>query len=435
MRMGTVRLTILTGTAAAVIAQGAIGTPLTAAKAGVTFTKDVAPILQRSCQNCHRPDAIGPMSLLTYEDVRPWATAIKARVSQREMPPWFIDRNVGIQSFKNDVSLSDDQIDTIVSWVSSGAPKGDMKDMPPPARFEDDDAWLIGKPDLIVKAPVHKVPAAGADWWGEIDVPTGLTEDRYIKAIQTRAGNRLVVHHAITNSVDEPGAAPDSGQYLSEYAVGKRGDIYPEGTGKLLKAGSLIRFEFHYHSIGKEATDETQLGLILYPKGYVPKRVLNVKALGRVGGGTQGEVDVLDIPGGQIVRHDGYTRLNKAAVITGFQPHMHLLGKRQCLEFIYPNGSTEMANCANWNFNWHVVYNYNDDAAPIVPAGTIIHVISYHDNTTGNRGANDPKNWAGSGHRTIDEMAFAHISWYDLTDEEYKQMIAARRGKTTSNEK
>ena len=165
-----------------------------------------------------------------------------------------------------------------------------------------------------------------------------------------------------------------------------------------------------------------------------PKRVLNVKALGRVGGGTQGEIDVLDIPGGQIVRHDGYTRLNKAAVITGFQPHMHLLGKRQCLEFIYPNGSTEMANCANWNFNWHVVYNYNDDVAPIVPAGTIIHVISYHDNTTGNRGANDPKNWAGSGHRTIDEMAFAHISWYDLTDEEYKRMIAARREKTTTHE-
>jgi len=151
-----------------------------------------------------------------------------------------------------------------------------------------------------------------------------------------------------------------------------------------------------------------------------------VKGLGRVGGGVAGEVDVLDIPAGQVVRHDGYTRLNKAARITGFQPHMHQLGKRQCLELIYPSGKTEMVSCASWDFNWHIAYNYQDDVAPIVPSGTVLHVISYHDNTAGNRAAHDPKNWAGSGNRTIDEMAFAHISWYDLTDQEYEQELAAR---------
>jgi hypothetical protein len=430
-------LTFLVGVAAFVIAPGGASAQSGAATQGaakeqVTFTKDVAPILQRSCQNCHRPGAIAPMSFLTYEDARPWASSIKSKVSRREMPPWYIDRHVGIQGFKNDPSLSDEDIHTIVAWVDNGAPRGDMANMPPPRQFQSDDAWLIGQPDLIITSPEHTVPAAGADWWGDYDVPTGLREDRYIKAVQTRAGNPKIVHHAITNAVDGPDAAPDDTEYLNEYAVGKNGDFYPEGTGKLLKAGSYIRFNFHYHPIGQESKDRTQLGIVLYPRGYVPKRVLNVKGLGRVGGGAEGEIDVLDIPGGQVVRHDGYTRLNSAAIITGFQAHMHLLGKRQCLELIYPNGNTEMATCVNWNFNWHIVYNYQDDVAPIVPAGTMLHVISYHDNTTANRGANDPKNWAGSGHRTIDEMAFAHISWFDLTDKEYEDAVAARKGKRTT---
>jgi hypothetical protein len=375
------------------------------------------------------------MSLLTYEETRPWASSIKNKVSRREMPPWFIDRHIGVQGFKGDPSLSDEEIQTLVTWVNNGAPRGDMKDMPPPVEFPDENSWLIGKPDLIVTSPAHKVPPKGSDWWGDYDVPTGLTEDRYIKAIQTRAGDRRVVHHAITNSVDSPGASPDDTEYLNEYAVGKNGDVYADGTGKLLKAGSYIRFNFHYHSIGEEITDRTQVGIVFYPKGYVPKRVQNVKGLGRVGGGAEGEIDVLDIPGGQVVRHDGYTRLNKAAVITGFQPHMHLLGKRQCLELIYPNGTAETVSCADWDFNWHIVYNYRDDVAPIAPAGTIVHVISYHDNTKANRGAHDPKNWAGSGHRTIDEMAFAHISWYDITDQEYAELSAerAKRAKKLTN--
>ena len=433
MRTARIRLALSVGAAAVVVAHGLASAQASAVSQGaverqVTFTKDVAPILQRSCQVCHRPDNMAPMSLMSYEEVRPWARSIKQRVVLREMPPWHIDRNVGIQDFKNDPSLTENEISMIVAWVDSGAQRGNPSDMPPPREFPPHGAWRIGggEPEFIVTSPEHTVPAEAADWWGDYFVPTGLTEDRYIKAIQTKAGNLQVVHHAITYAVDDPDAPPESNEYLNEYAVGKNGDIYPEGTGKLLRAGSEVRFSFHYHSIGEEAKDRTQLGFVFYPEGHVPEHVLNVKGLGRVGGGSAGEVHVLDIPPGQVVRHDGYTRLNMAAKVTGFQPHMHLLGKRQCLEFIYPNGTTEMANCANWNFNWHIVYNYEDNAVPIVPAGTILHVISYHDNSAANRGANDPKNWAGSGHRTIDEMAFAHISWYDLTEEEYSEQIAAR---------
>src|SRR2546430_17500751 len=145
-----------------------------AAQSAVTFTKDVAPIFQRSCQSCHRPGQTAPMSLLTYQDVRPWARSIKQRVVGREMPPWGIDPHVGLQSFKNDPSLREDEIQTIVKWVDAGAPIGNVADLPKPREFDDSDRWHIGKPDLIVTSPKHVVPAEAADWWGSYYVDTGI---------------------------------------------------------------------------------------------------------------------------------------------------------------------------------------------------------------------------------------------------------------------
>src|SRR5262245_38782814 len=166
----------------------------------VTFSKEVAPILQRSCVTCHRPGQSAPMSLMTYEDARPWARSMKTRVTNREMPPWHIDRNVGIQKFKEDPSLSEAEIATIVAWVDAGAPQGNKADMPPQRQFADGSEWAIGKPDLIVRFPAYTVPAAGPDVFPALSAPLGLTEDRYIKAIQTRpatAAARRVVHHTI----------------------------------------------------------------------------------------------------------------------------------------------------------------------------------------------------------------------------------------------
>src|SRR5687768_2151235 len=167
--------------------------------AQVTFSKDVAPILQRSCQKCHRPGSMAPMSLLTYEDARPWARTIKTQVTKREMPPWYIDRTVGVRKFDNDPSLSDAEISTIAQWVDGGALRGNPADMPAPVQFEDADIWHIGKPDLVVKSKAHTVPATGSDWWGDYTVDTGLTEDRYLKAVETKPGKgaKQVVHHAV----------------------------------------------------------------------------------------------------------------------------------------------------------------------------------------------------------------------------------------------
>ena len=204
--------------------------------------------------------------------------------------------------------------------------------------------------------------------------------------------------------------------------MGKGGERFPDGSGRLLKAGSKIRFELHYHPAGEEMTDAAQIAFVFYPKGYVPRHIQHTRGLGHGG--------ELDIPGGAgYVRSDGYTRFESAGVLTGFQPHMHARGKAQCLELIYPTGGTddnvEQIACARFEFGSVMVYNWADEVRPIYPAGTILHVINWHDNSA-NKNNPDPRNWVGNGNRTIDEMSFSWVNYYNLTDSAYRQMLAAR---------
>lgn len=406
----------------------------------VTFTKDIAPILQRSCQNCHRTGELAPMSLVTYEEVRPWARAIKTRTTSREMPPWHLDRHIGVQSFKDNPSLTDEEIATIARWVDTGAPRGNPADMPPPKQFASSSEWQIGQPDLVIKFPTYTVPATGPDLFGNLYAEIPLDGDRYIKAIQTRAAtsaSRKVVHHALSYTVDpetevavsgDDSQGVDGGQFLVEYASGKNAEVYPEGSGVLLQKGKRAMVSYHLHSVGEEVKAEIELGMVLYPKGYVPKYTRWSKQL------AQPTMD-LDIPGGSVARVDGYTMLHKNAKIIAFQPHMHIRGKKQCLELIYPTSGpsarTEVINCANFNYNWHLTYNYTEDAMPLVPAGTVLHTITWHDNSASNKANPDPKNWVGDGQRTIDEMGFAWIGWIELSEEEYKQELEARKAQRT----
>ena len=395
-----------------------------------TFAKDIAPILYRSCVKCHRPDQIAPMSLINYQEVRPWARSIKNKVETRAMPPWHLDRRIGIQDFKNDPSLTESEIATIVRWVDNGAPQGNPTDTPKPPEFAPADSWQIGDPDVIVQFPDYTVPTAGPDIFGNLFAEFDLSEDRYITSIQTRAvGNRSrqVVHHALSYAVEQndEGESMGGGIFLVEYASGKQAEIYPAGSGLLLPANSDARLSYHMHSIGEEVDAKVELGINFLPKGTVPDHIRYSKQLG----GSQGQViGVLDLPAGEVSRSDGYTRFNKAARITMFQPHMHMLGTYQCIEFIYPTQpvKAEVVNCAGFDYNWHMNYNYADDTAPLIPAGTILHVTSWHDNSETNRANLDPSNWVGSGQRTIDEMGFAWIGWYDMTDEEYETELAAR---------
>ncbi len=403
----------------------------------VTFTKHVAPIFQKACQSCHRPGSVAPMSLLSYTDARPWARSIKQKVTTHAMPPWYIDKTVGIQTFKDDRSLTDEEIATIAKWVDSGAPQGNPADMPPPLTFDSARyEWTLkdemGRdPDLIVAIPESfLVPGSISNWWVDLISDTALTEDRYIRAMETKPSLEgfPVVHHASTYMF--LASTPDEQESLGEYALGKTGDIHPEGTGRLMKAGTKLRFNMHYSANpNREDTyDRTSIAFWFYPSGQVPKHKLTRQSVG-------GVTDLDLGPGDNNVRTDGYTVLEHNIRLTVFQPHMHNLGKRQCLEAIYKDGRVQTLNCVDWDFGWHIAYNYTDATQPLLPKGTILHVISWHDNSKANRWAADPRNWVGWGNRSTDEMSFAHISWYTLTDEEFAQHLKARlAGTATTNQ-
>jgi hypothetical protein len=401
------------------------------AETPVTFAKDIAPIFERACQSCHRPGAIAPMSLLTYKDARPWARSIKAKVVKRQMPPWHIDRNVGISQFKDDPSLSDAEIATISAWVDQGAPEGDPADMPAPRQFSDLDKWHMGKPDVVISMPKpYTLKAKGGDEYYDVEVDPGFTEDVYVAALETKPDMGFkVVHHCTTNLIEDPEDDP-VGLFLNEYAVGKNADIFPANSGRLIKAGSKIHFNLHLYPDGEETPVQVSLGLKLYPKGSVPKYVAFTQHMG--------DVADLDLPAGQITRNDGYFRLQRPAVITAYQPHFHLRGKAQCIEAIYPDvrpdsarpgpAKTETLSCvSDYQFGWSITYNYADAVSPILPPGTIIHVTTWHDNSDNNPHNPNPKNWVGSGQRTIDEMSFAWVSLFYIDDADYQQRVAARK--------
>ena len=396
----------------------------------VTFTKDIAPILQRSCQNCHRPSSVAPMSLITYEEVRPWARSIKQRTGLRDlrgaMPPWFIERDVGIQDFKDDISLSDDEVATIAVWVDNGAPRGNPADMPPPLAFTAADEWDFGEPDLIVDAPPVTLGAEAPDWWGALaPVASGLTEDRYVQALQMKEvsdvtgglGGRFLIHHAVWAALDAEGN-PAGGQWPT-HEVGRNADVFDPKAAPLLRAGSQILVNsVHMHANGEETTASLRFGFKFHPKGYEPER-----RSGSAGVGT-GYIDIRPMEAGQEIHM--YRTLEQNLKVTAFEPHMHASGVRMCFEAIW-GGITETLSCASYDHNWVKIYNYADDAAPLLPKGTLLHVTAYFDNTPSNRNVIDPRNWGGLGHRSIDNMSILLSPAIALTDEQFQEEVAMRR--------
>ena len=421
--LATTTLATLLMTGATASAQTRTGT------SAVTFSKDVAPIFQRSCLTCHRPGTMAPMSLQSYQDVRPWARSIKNKVMHREMPPWFVDRNIGIQKFKNDPSLSDQEIDTIVRWVDAGAPQGNPADLPRPVAFDDANMWHI-RPDVIVKMPKpYRLKARGRDEFVDVTIDPGFTEDMFVSAIETRPINVTgykVIHHATTNLIEDEN--DPTGAFLNEYAIGKFADVFPPNSGRLIRKGSRLNFNLHLTPDGEEKDVDVQIAFTRLPKE--PKYVAFTQHMG--------DVNDLDIPAGQMVRNDGYFRLPRPALISAFQPHMHMRGKAQCMEVIYPDiradsarpgpARKEVLSCvSNFNFDWSVTYPYADDVAPLLPAGTIVHIMSWHDNSASNRHNPNPDTWLGNGPTSIDEMSFAWVSLTYLEQADFDRMVAERQ--------
>ncbi len=387
--------------------------------ADVTFARDVASVLQEKCESCHRPGQMAPMSLTTYEEARPWARAIRSKVMARDMPPWHLDKTTGVQGFVNDISLSDEQIATIVAWVDAGAPLGDRAELPPVREWPDEERWRVGDllgrdPDLVVESTPWTQPAEGQDQWWQPVVDSGLTEDRWIKAVEVRPTleGRRIVHHG--NSA------------LAEFAVGKAGEIYPADTGRLLEADASVSFDIHYHSVGEEITDYLSVGVWFYPKDVVPKYEVKHSAMG-----VFQAMDTFDLPPHTITKHHAFIPLKQPTRILSYQPHMHVRGKAMSMEAILPSGRIEMLNhVANFNFNWHVNYVYADDTAPLLPAGTMIKLTAWHDNTSGNRANPDPTQWVGWGQRSYDDMYHAHVRYIELSEKDYEDAVIERRAVT-----
>ena len=418
-----------------------------------TFSRDVAPILQAKCQECHQPNSIAPMSLITYQEVRPWARSIKERVATRQMPPWHIDRSVGVQHFKNDMSLSDEQVDTIVRWVDEGAVQGDPRDLPPPRPLVTDNEWKavkdgFGPPDLVIKSSEYTMPAQHQDVWYRpmSDIP--LSEPRWARLVEIRPTNlkgRRIIHHSIAylvlnndpeavntgtaNGPDRFGGGDDlvnRRPQLMEWAIGKGYDLFRPDTGKLMLPGEKISWDQHIHAIGEEITAGSEIGIWFYPKGQEPKK--RSYLVGFTGLRQRG---FLDIPPNSVTATEGFTVLKENTLITNFQPHFHLRGKAMQVEAILPDGGTQILSyVGNFNFNWMTNYIYADDAAPLLPKGTVIHVSAWYDNTTANKNNPDPEQWVGYGDRTVDEMAHAWMNVVYLSDDEYKTLVAERKTKT-----
>jgi hypothetical protein len=393
----------------------------------VTFSKDVAPIFQKNCQSCHHEGTMAPMSLMTYSETRPWARSIKERVVRRDMPPWHLDKTVGIRQYKNDRSLSDDEIATIARWVDNGAPQGNPADTPSPRTFTSNKEWFIGTPDLQVTTDQDFVMYPnGPDWWLDQFGEVKMQEDRWIKAMEIKPSNPKIVHHAVVYAIepDAPEGTPEGGVQLHEFAVGKYGDIFADNTGRLLKKGTRLRFDMHYFAVGSAEHNRTTIAFKFYPKGEVPKYQVRSIAIRNVPN------DELDIPPNSVVRTDGYYRLTKNARIDAFQPHMHMRGRGMTVEAINLNNTTTiLSSVDHFNFNWHINYIYADDVAPLLPAGTVLHMIGIHDNTSANPRNPDPNMWAGFGERSVDDMVQVWLDMVYLDDAEFNRLVAERNAK------
>ena len=400
--------------------------------ASPTFSHDVAPIFYDKCVGCHRPGEVAPMSLISYGDVRPWASAIREKVTARVMPPWHADRQYG--SFRNDLSLTQREIDTIAAWVSAGAREGNPSEMPALPKFPE--GWQIGTPDQVfqMQAEYH-VPASGTIDYQYFEVPTNFTEDRWMQAGEVRAGDRTHVHHIIVY-VREPQAsnrpnvvairpilpagqtpalpprapgtvaparsqAPGGGDaMLVNWAVGEDAPVYQPGTAKRIPAGSTLIFQVHYTTNGKPGVDRSRIGLIFAkepPRQEIRTGIIANPVFAIPAGAANHEVEA-EATFGDNVR------------IWTMHPHMHLRGKDMTYTAIYPDGRSEIVlQVPKFDFGWQTDYWLAEPLA--LPKGSKLHVRAHFDNSPANRSNPDPSKVVRWGDQTWEEMMIGFFTY------------------------
>lgn len=386
----------------------------------LTFNKDVAPIFYKSCVACHRQGEIAPMSLTTYKEVRPWARAIREKVITREMPPWHPDPTYG--HWENDRRLSQKDIDTIVAWVDGGAKEGNPGDLPPAPHYAT--GWQIGEPDVIFNMPTeYTVPAEGAVPYQYFTVPTNFKEDRYIQAMEARAGNLSVVHHIVIY-VREPGMKR---QRRADIGTGLLGALSPgqtpfmakPGTAKLIKAGSDLIFQMHYTPNGTETKDRSYVGLI-FARQPVKEVITTTAAF---------DVRFVIPAGAPNYEIRAVYEFEQDARIVSFMPHMHLRGKDILYKVQYLDGRSEvLLSVPRYDFNWQVYYYPTRPL--LMPKGARIEAIAHYDNSARNPLNPDPTKDVRFGEQTWDEMMNAFIDFtVDLEEKDKPSATGAGTAK------
>jgi hypothetical protein len=415
-----------------------------------TYSRDVAPILYRSCTNCHRPGEIGPMSLLSYADARPWAKSIATRVTAGTMPPWHADPRTG--EFANDRRLSAAEKATLTEWVAAGAPEGDPKDLPAAPQYAD--GWLIGQPDVVLPMREdYPIPASGTVAYQYFEVPTNFTEDKWVQAFEVRPGNRKVVHHVIVYARPPEPAAPAPaasasgarparrapvftfaddmdipagqtggpdlppgqrkplgpndrpapktlGPSIGAYVPGEASRVYPLDTAARLVAGSTLIFQMHYTTTGKATTDRTSIGLIF---AKTPPRT-ELRGTALINGNFR-------IPAGAAdYRVDATMTINRDVTLWGMLPHTHVRGKRWSYEATFPDGRKEtLLSVPNYDFDWQTDYVFKQPLK--LPRGTTLHATAWYDNSPNNKSNPDATQEVWWGDQTWEEMMFTGLTY------------------------
>ena len=396
-----------------------------------TFSRDVAPIFYEKCVSCHRPGEVAPMSLITFREARPWARAIHEKVTTREMPPWHADRRYGV--FRNDLSLTQPEIDTIAAWVAGGAREGESADLPPLPELTE--GWQIGTPDMVFEMPFdYDVPASGTVDYQYFDVPTNFTEDRWMQAGEARPGDRAHVHHIVVYVREpEPNTRPKvvsvrpilpegqrpspqalralaarAGQrpvgggdaMLVNWAVGEDAPVYVPGTAKRIPAGSTLVFQMHYTTDGEPGLDRSKLGLIFADEP--PAREIRTGMILN---------PLFELPPGA-ANHavEAEATFGADVKVWTMHPHMHLRGKDMTYTVTYPDGRSEIVlRVPRFDFGWQTDYWLAEPL--LLPRGSKMHVSAHFDNSAANRANPDPTASVRWGDQTWEEMMIGFFTY------------------------
>ncbi len=389
-----------------------------------TFSKDVAPILFKNCAECHRAGEIAPMSLLTYEQARPWAKSIREKVSRGLMPPWHSVDPHG--TFSNDRRLTDLEKTTLINWADAGAPQGNPKDLPPAPKFAE--GWEIGTPDAVLTmTKPYEVPASGTVAYQYFTVPTNFTEDKWVQAIEVRPGVRSVVHHILVftrppahSAPPEPGAfvpvvpkmplmpggrgqqlGGGLGTLVATTAPGTNAMVFEPGSAVKIPAGSSLVFQVHYTAAGKAAADQSSVGIVFAKQA--PEREIHNSAFVNI---------LLRVPAGASDQPiDSAIEFTEDTHITALFPHTHLRGKSWEYRLVYPDGRSHVVlTVPHYDFNWQTYYTFAKPLA--VPKGSRLEATAVYDNSVNNLSNPDPKVEVHWGEQTWQEMQYTGITYF-----------------------